>query len=351
MTGPLNVAEYERVAHDALDEGALGYFAGGACDERVLEENVAAWRRLRLRPRVLVDVGDVTTATTVLGTEVASPVLVAPTAFHRVLHEEAEPGTARAAAAAGTLMCLSTLATTTPADLVAAAPDGPKWFQLYVFRDRGVTRGLVDQAVDAGFRALVLTVDAPRLGRRERDLRTGFRIPYAIPSLGAAGLSPLEALGAIDPTLSWRDLEELVAASPLPVVVKGVQTREDAELACAHGAAAIVCSNHGGRQLDAVAPTAELLPEIVEGAAGRAEVYVDGGIRRGSDVVAALALGARAVLVGRPVLWGLAHAGAAGAQRVLELLRDEVELCLGLCGCASPEAVTPAHVAAVRSPA
>ena len=317
MADPLNVADYERLAAAALDEGALGYFAGGACDERVLAENEAAWRALRLRPRVLVDVGEVSTATTVLGAEVALPVLVAPTAFHRVLHEEGEIATARGAAAAGTVMCLSTLATTTPAELAAAVPEGPKWFQLYVFR----------------------------------DLRTGFRIPYAIPSLGAERLTPLEALGAIDPTLSWRDLQELASSSPLPVVVKGVQTAEDAELACAHGAAAVVCSNHGGRQLDAVAPTAELLPEVVEAVAGRLEVYVDGGIRRGTDVVAALALGARAVLIGRPALWGLAHAGAAGVQAVLELLRDEVELALALCGCASPAAVTATHVAAVRSPA
>jgi len=351
VADPLNVADYERLAAAALDGGALGYFAGGACDERVLAENEAAWRALRLRPRVLVDVGEVSTATTVLGAEVALPVLVAPTAFHRVLHEEGEIATARGAAAAGTVMCLSTLATTTPAELAAAVPEGPKWFQLYVFRDRGVTRALVEQAVAAGFEALVLTVDAPVLGRRERDLRTGFRIPYAIPSLGAERLTPLEALGAIDPTLSWRDLQELASSSPLPVVVKGVQTAEDAELACAHGAAAVVCSNHGGRQLDAVAPTAELLPEVVEAVAGRLEVYVDGGIRRGTDVVAALALGARAVLIGRPALWGLAHAGAAGVQAVLELLRDEVELALALCGCASPAAVTATHVAAVRSPA
>jgi len=351
---PLNVAEFERLAAEKLDAGALGYFAGGSCDERVLRENVEAWGALRLRPRVLVDVGEVTTATRVLGTPVSMPVLVAPTAFHRVLHEEAEVATARAAEAAGTLMCLSTLATTTPGDLAAAVPGAARWFQLYVFRDRGITRDLTAQAVASGFSALVLTVDAPRLGRRERDLRTGFRIPYAVPSVGAAtgvaeGLSPLEALGAIDPTLSWRDLEQLVAESPVPVVVKGVQTREDAALAVEHGAAAIVCSNHGGRQLDAVAPTAEILPEVVEAAAGRVEVYVDGGIRRGSDVVAALALGARAVLVGRPALWGLACGGAAGAQQVLDLLRDEVELALALCGCASPDAVTPAHVTAVRS--
>ncbi len=350
MSEPLNVADFERLAEAALEPGAFGYFAGGAGDERCLKENVEAWRGHRLRPRVLVDVSGTSAATTVLGTAVSMPVLVAPTAFHRMLHPDGEIGTARAAAAAGTVMCLSTLATASPADIAAAAPAAPRWFQLYVFRDRGVTRGLVEQAVAAGFAAIVLTVDAPRLGRRERDLRTGFRVPteVVVPSIAAlegqwAGATPLEVLSQIDASLGWSDLERLVAESPVPVIVKGIQTGEDAALACEHGAAAIIVSNHGGRQLDAVAPTAELLPEVVEAAGGRLEVYVDGGIRRGSDVVVALALGARAVLVGRPVLWGLAHAGEAGARRVLELLRDEVELALALCGCVTPDSVTSAH--------
>ena len=351
MSVPLNLQEYERLAEASLEPGAHGYFAGGADDEHCLRENVEAWRRHRLRPRVLVDVSGTSAATTVLGTEVSMPVLVAPTAFHRMVHDDGEAGTARAAAAAGTVMCLSTLATASPAEVAASAPGAPRWFQLYVFRDRGVTRGLVEQAVDAGFEAIVLTVDAPRLGRRERDLRTGFRVPaeVVVPSIEAlegtwAGATPLEVLSDIDPSFGWADLEQLVAESPVPVIVKGIQTGEDAALACEHGAAAVVVSNHGGRQLDAVAPTAELLPEVVEAIGGRLEVYVDGGIRRGSDVVVALGLGARAVLVGRPVLWGLAHAGEAGARRVLELLRDEVELALALCGCPSPEAVTRSHV-------
>jgi isopentenyl diphosphate isomerase/L-lactate dehydrogenase-like FMN-dependent dehydrogenase len=349
------VADFERLAQERLDPGAFGYYAGGAGDELALAGNVEAWRRLRLRPRVLVDVSAVSTATTVLGTAVSMPLLVAPTAIQRLAHADGEPATARAAAAAGTLLCLSTLATATPADVASAAPGAPRWFQLYVFRDRGVTRALVEQAVAHGFGAIVLTVDAPRLGRRERDFRTGFRVPaeIVVPSMAAlgpwAGATPLELLGAIDPGLSWRDLDELRALSPLPLVLKGIQTAEDAELACEHGVDAIVVSNHGGRQLDAVAPTAKLLPEIVDAVGGRVEVYVDGGIRRGTDVVKALALGARAVLVGRPVLWGLACDCEAGALRVLELLRDEIELALALVGCAGPEAVTPAHLAVVRS--
>jgi 4-hydroxymandelate oxidase len=254
-------------------------------------------------------------------------------------------------------MCLSTIATSTPAEVAAGAPGAPRWFQLYVFRDRGVTRSLIEQAVENAYGAIVLTVDAPRLGRRERDLRTAFRIPeeIVVPSFAAAfghweGATPLELLGAIDPALSWADLEEIRALSPLPFVLKGIQTSEDAALACEHGVDGIVVSNHGGRQLDAVAPTAELLPEVVEAVADRIEIYVDGGIRRGSDVVKALALGARAVLAGRAPLWGLACDGALGAQRVLELLRDEVELALALCGCTSPDAVTRDHLSRIGDP-
>ena len=347
------MADFERLAELRLEPGTFGFYAGGSDDERALAGNVAAWERLHLRPRVLVDVSQVTTATAVLGTPVSMPLLVAPTAFQRLAHPEGEPGMARAAAAVGTVMCLSTMATATPEEVAAAAPDAPRWFQLYVFRDRGITRALVEQAVEHGYGAVVLTVDAPRLGRRERDLRTGFRVPaeITVPSLAAVGrwegATPLETLAAIDSSLTWASLEELRSFSSLPLVLKGIQTAEDAELACAHGVDAIVVSNHGGRQLDAVAATAELLPEVVEAVAGRIEVYVDGGIRRGSDVVKALALGARAVLVGRAPLWGLACDGEAGARRVLELLREEIELALALCGCTSPGEVSPAHVGTI----
>ena len=351
------VADFERLAEERLDPGAFGYYAGGSADERALAANVEAWRRLRLRPRVLVDVAEVSTATTVLGTPVSMPLLVAPTAIQRLAHPDGEPGMARAAAGAGTVLCLSTLATATLEEVAAAAPGAPRWFQLYVFRDRGVTNELAAQALAHGYGALVLTVDAPRLGRRERDLRTAFRVPeeITVPSVAAAlggwrGATPLELLGAIDPSLTWAQLAELRALVPLPLVLKGIQTGEDAALACEHGADAVVVSNHGGRQLDAVAPTAELLPEVIDAVAGRVEVYVDGGIRRGSDVVKALGLGARAVLAGRAPLWGLACDGEAGARRVLELLRDEIELTLALCGCTSPDEVTEGHVGTIGSP-
>ena len=353
---PVCVADFERLAEERLEPGAFGYYAGGSGDELALAGNLEAWRALRLRPRVLVDVAEVSTATTVLGTPVSMPLLVAPTAIQRLAHPDGEPGMARAAAAAGTIMCLSTLATASLAEVAAAAPGAPRWFQLYVFRDRGVTRSFVEQAVGAGFGAIVLTVDAPRLGRRERDFRTGFRVPaeIVVPSMAALGgwegATPLELLGAIDPSLTWADLDELRALSPLPLVLKGIQTAEDAALACEHGVDAIVVSNHGGRQLDAVAATAELLPEVVEAVGGRLEVYVDGGVRRGSDVVKALALGARAALAGRAPLWGLACEGEAGARRVLELLRDEIELALALCGCSSPAEVAASHLTRIGGP-
>jgi isopentenyl diphosphate isomerase/L-lactate dehydrogenase-like FMN-dependent dehydrogenase len=348
---PLNAHDYEQLAADRLDPGAYGYFAGGADDEWTLAENIAAFRRWVLRPRMLVDVSAVSPATTVAGTEVAMPLLLAPVAFQKLAHPDGEVGTARAAAAAGTVMCLSTMATAAPRELAEAVPGAPRWFQLYVFRDRGVTRALVDQAADAGFSALVLTVDTPFLGRRERDRRTGFTIPAdtEVPSWVAAvgpgrSGSPQEMFWLVANDLSWRDVEALAADSGLPVLVKGVLTADDAELALEHGAAGIVVSNHGGRQLDGVAGTLDALPEVAAAVDGRCEVLLDGGIRRGTDVVKALALGARACLIGRPFLWALAAGGEQGVAHLLALLRDEIELALALLGCPTPDAVTRAHV-------
>jgi isopentenyl diphosphate isomerase/L-lactate dehydrogenase-like FMN-dependent dehydrogenase len=348
---PCNVADYEQLARERLDEGAFGYYAGGAGDERTLRENVEAFSRWLLRPRTLVDVSATTTGTTVLGTPVSMPLLVAPVAFQRIAHPDGEPGMARAAAAVGTGMVLSTLATATPAEVAAAAPGAPRWFQLYVFRDPGVTRALIEQADEAGFLAIALTVDVPRLGRRERDLRTGFQVPaeITVPSFAAAvghaaAGTPAEMFSRMDPSVSWRDLERLCADTRLPILVKGIETAEDSRLACEHGAAGVVVSNHGGRQLDGALATIDALPEVVEAVDGRVEVLVDGGVRRGADVVRALALGARAVLAGRAPLWGLAARGEQGAREVLELLRDEIELALVLLGCPTPDHVTRAHV-------
>jgi isopentenyl diphosphate isomerase/L-lactate dehydrogenase-like FMN-dependent dehydrogenase len=337
------VADFERAAEEKLEPGVAGYFFGGACDEVTLRDNVAAWGRWRLRPRVLAGLDEWSTRAEVLGEEVSMPILVAPVAYQRLVDSEGEIAMARAAAAAGTVMCLSTLATVRPAELAGAVPEGRRWFQLYCFRDEGVTKALTDEAVDSGFEAIVVTVDAPRGGRRERDLRTGFKIPerLGVPSVEAAlgsgrAVTIEETFALMDPALGWVDLESLASRSGVPVLVKGVLTGEDASLAVEHGAAGVVVSNHGGRQLDHALATADVLAEVVEAVAGRAPVLVDGGIRRGGDVAIALALGAAAVLVGRPALWGLAVGGAAGAARVLELLRDELELALALCGCASP---------------
>jgi isopentenyl diphosphate isomerase/L-lactate dehydrogenase-like FMN-dependent dehydrogenase len=346
-----NVAEYERLAEEALDPAVFGYVAGGSNDEWTLRENVAAFGRWVLRPRVLVDLTGTTPATTVVGTEVSMPVLVAPTAFQRLVHPGGEAAMARGAAAAGTVFCQSTLSSLRPAELAAAAPDAARWFQLYWSADRGFVKDLLAEVAESGYAALVLTVDIPHAGRRERDMRTAFAIPpeLPLPNFSPNLARPVDShtgLGEIvDRTLTWRDLDWLRGVCELPLVVKGVLTRDDAELAVEHGAAAVVVSNHGGRQLDGVAATLDALPEVVEAVADRAEVLLDGGVRRGSDVLKALALGARCTLVGRAPLYGLAAGGEEGVRRVLELLRDEVALGLALLGCAGPDAVARAHIA------
>jgi isopentenyl diphosphate isomerase/L-lactate dehydrogenase-like FMN-dependent dehydrogenase len=349
---PINLADYERLAAERLEPGPHAYFAGGAGDERTLRANAEAFGRYRLRPRVLVDVSAVSTATTILGTDVSMPVLVAPVAFQRLAHPDGEVAMARAAAAAGTIMTLSTIATSRPSEIAAECDPAPRWFQLYCFRDRAVTRALIDEAVESGFEAIALTVDAPRAGRRERDFRHQFVVPEGVhaPAVAAAtgserALTVAEVFGLLDSSLDWDDFANLVSECGLPVIVKGIQTAEDAALAVEYGAAAVVVSNHGGRQLDGVAPTLEILPEVVDAVGDRTEVLMDGGVRRGTDVLTALALGARAVLIGRPALWGLAADGEAGARHVLELLRAEVELALTLLGCPTPAAVRPEHVA------
>jgi isopentenyl diphosphate isomerase/L-lactate dehydrogenase-like FMN-dependent dehydrogenase len=348
MDEPLTLDEIEQRAHDVLTPDAIAYIAGGAGDERTLRWNREAFDRHRLRPRVLVGVSSVTTATTVLGTTVAMPVLVAPTGFHLLAHADREPAAARAAAAAGTIFCLSTVATASPAEVAREAPEGLRWFQLYVFGDRGVTDDIVAEAIESGFGAVVLTVDLPVVGIRYRERKITWAPPEdAVPAFVAArsrGSDREEALTNIDPGLDWSYLEDLCARLSVPVVVKGILTAEDAALACEHGAAGIVVSNHGGRQLDGAMATLDALPEVVDAVAGRAEVYLDGGVRRGSDVVTALALGARAVFVGRPFLYGLALDGEAGARRVLEIFRAETENALALLGCRAPADVTRAHV-------
>jgi 4-hydroxymandelate oxidase len=350
VTLPVTLADFEAAAAEILDPGPLGYYAGGAADEVTLRDNVEAWRRIALRPRVMVDVSTRDPATTVLGHPWAHPIAVAPTAFHKLATPEGELATATAAALTETTYCLSTLGTTAPHECATGLPDGRRWYQLYVFRDRGVTREMVAAAAESGFEALVLTVDFPVLGMRERDLRSGFFVSEAtgVPNVRAASpdenLTLLEITRLLDPSLTWADVERFAAESGLPVIVKGVLTAEDARAAAASGAAGVVVSNHGGRQLDTVLSGADALPEVVAAVEGAIDVLVDGGVRRGTDVVKALALGAKAVLVGRPVLWGLAVAGEAGVKRVLQILLAELDIALALTGVPNARDLGPEHV-------
>jgi 4-hydroxymandelate oxidase len=321
-----------------MPPGAHGYFAGGAGDEITLRDNVAAWQRLALRPRVMVDCSERDPSTTVLGRRHSHPLIVAPTAFHALATPDGESATARGAAATETPFCLSTLSTTGLVELARRTPEATRWFQLYVLKDRGITREMVAAAVEHGYEVLVLTVDLPVFGTRERDIRSGFVLDEAssIPNLGAAGAhgSPsLQELGALfDQSLTWNDIGRFAADSGLPVLVKGVLTSEDARRAADSGAAGIVVSNHGGRQLDTVLSGADALPAVVDEVGDELDVLVDGGIRRGTDVVKALALGACAVMIGRPVLWGLAAGGEEGVRRVLELLLADLDTTLALAG-------------------
>jgi 4-hydroxymandelate oxidase len=328
--GALNLRELEALARERLTLLAYDYYSSGAHDERTLHRNEAAWAELELHYRVLVDVAKRDTSTTVLGVPVAMPVLVAPTAFHGLACAEGELATARAAARSGTVMILSSLSNTRVEE-VCAGSRGPVWFQ----------------AEAAGATALVLTVDAPLLGRRERDVRNRFHLPAGlrVENMSAAGHGDVEMQSAesglaayvatkLDPSLSWKDLEWLRSTTKLPILVKGLVRADDAVRAADAGASAVVVSNHGGRQLDGAPPTARVLGSITDALGGRIEVLVDGGIRRGTDVLRALSLGARAVLVGRPILWGLAVAGEDGAHGVLETLREELDHAMALAGCA-----------------
>jgi 4-hydroxymandelate oxidase len=335
---PVNVEELESIARQRLEKPVYDYYAGGAEDEVTLRANREAFRRLSLRYRVLVDVSSVDTASKLLGVRLALPVILAPTALHRLAHPEGEKATARAAAAAGTLMTLSTVSSVPLEEVAAAAPESPRWFQLYCYEQREETEALIARAHRAGYRAIVLTVDAPILGRRERDARNAFTVPEgftAHPARVASSGTGRWALSSLisQPSLCWRDLAWIRAAAPLPLVLKGIVRGDDAARAVDMGASAVWVSNHGGRQLDTAIPTAEALPDVVAAVRGRVPIIVDGGIRRGTDVVKALALGASAAAIGRPQLWGLASSGEDGVRRALEMIRDELALAMALTGC------------------
>lgn len=340
---PLTVADYETLARERLARQAWDYYAGGSGDERTLADNCAAFDRIPLRPRVLVDVSRIETATRVLGMDLAAPVLLAPTAFNRLACDDGEMAAARAAGAARTVMICSTLSTCRLED-VAAAATGPLWFQLYVYKDRGMTADLLARAEASGYRAIVLTVDTPLLGRRYRDVRNGFILPEGLSMRNfEAAMNDAARWGAhtsfaayvhdlFDASLSWEAVEWIRARTRLPLLLKGILTAEDARLAVDHGAEGVIVSNHGGRQLDGVPASIDALEEVVDAVGDRAEVLMDGGVRRGTDVLRALALGARAVCIGRPYLWALAARGEAGVVDVLKILRDELMLAMALGG-------------------
>ena len=339
----VNLEAFEPLARERMSGPAFDYVAGGAWDEVTLHEAVAAWRQHRFVPRVLRDVRSIDPAGAFLGRPAAMPVAIAPMAAQALAHPGGEAEMLAGAAAAGIPYCLSTTSTMTIEAVAAAAPDADRWFQLYVVGGMDFSRRLVERAEAAGFRALLLTVDLPVLGRRERDVRSGFALPD-LPNIDAAEDERDRRYGAIENQraigLTWESIAEIRSWSSMPLVVKGILAPEDARMAVQTGVAAIVVSTHGGRQLDRVLPTAEALPGIVEAVGGRCEVWVDGGIRRGLDVLVALALGAAGVLVGRPFYWALGAGGAAGVERAAAILKSELELALPLLGCRSIGEVT-----------
>uniref|UniRef100_A0A7S1UI71 FMN hydroxy acid dehydrogenase domain-containing protein n=1 Tax=Phaeomonas parva TaxID=124430 RepID=A0A7S1UI71_9STRA len=347
---PVNLKEFEAYAKNNMPRNAWDYYASGALDMITLRENRAAWGRLRFRPRILRDVTHVDASTTVLGKKVSMPICIAPTAMQQMAHPEGERANVLAAKNKGCLMTLSSWSTLSMEEVAEVAPDHPRWFQLYVYKDREVTMDLIRRAERAGYLAFAVTVDTPLLGRREADVRNRFSLPSHL-TMGnfankggdhSSGTKDAGAEGSglasycaslIDRSLTWEDLRWLRANTSLKIVVKGVATAEDAAIAVREGVDAIWISNHGARQLDTTPATCEMIPEVVAAVGGRCEVYVDGGITRGADALKAVALGCTAVFVGRPVLWGLAHSGQAGVEKVLDLLKAEFEMAMMLCGC------------------
>ena len=344
---PINLFGYEQLAKEHLSQMAFDYYSSGAWDEVTLRDNLAAFTRVKLRPKMLVDVSKINLTTQVLGESLQLPLLIAPMAFQCLADPEGEIATALAAELAGVGMVLSTLATKSLEE-VATVANGLQWFQLYIHKDQGLTQALVQRAYTAGYKAICLTVDAPMLGKRERDQRNEFTLPPGLHPANLTNISGLDIPQAtgesglltyfsqqINPAVTWKDLEWLQSLSPLPLVVKGILRADDAVRAVEYGAQAIVVSNHGGRQLDGAIASLDALPDIIAAVDGKAEVLLDGGIRRGTDILKALAYGAKAVLIGRPVLWGLAVAGKIGVSHIISLLQDELNLAMALSGCAS----------------
>ena len=334
---PVNIFEYEEIAKQRLDKGDYDFIAGAATDEITLGRTRAVLDSILMKPRMMVDVSQRDLSTTVLGQKINLPVMLDPAGNHGSAHPEAELASVRAAGAVGTVMVLSSHSAKTLED-VAQAATGPIWFQQYFFKDRELTLGMATRAAEAGYSALCLTLDAKITPKRERNNYVGAASPnYADLDLGThswtfAVDAPAGPADIRDLAATWDDLEWLAGEINLPIVVKGIMTGEDARRSAESGAKAVIVSNHGTRYLDTTFTTIEVLPEVVEQVDGKAEIYLDGGIRRGSDVFKALALGARSVLIGRPLFWGLAVDGEAGVKSVLDILRDELDSTMGMCG-------------------
>ncbi|KAJ9179434.1 hypothetical protein P3X46_011222 [Hevea brasiliensis] len=349
---PVHVNEFQELARQALPKMYYDYYAGGAEDQHTLKENVEAFRRITFRPRILVDVSQIDMSTTILGYRISAPIMLAPTAYHQLANPEGELATARAAAACNTIMILSYMSSCTVEE-VASSCNAIRFFQLYMYKRRDISAQLVQRAERNGYKAIVLTVDAPILGRREADIKNKMAVP---PLRNFEGLISFEvssdegsklglfAKETFDPSFSWKDIGWLRSITNLPILIKGVLTREDAIKAVEVGVAGIVVSNHGARQLDYSPASITVLEEVVHAVGGKIPVLFDGGVRRGTDVFKALALGAQAVLVGRPVVFGLAAKGEYGVRRVIEMLKHELELTMALSGCPSLKDITRSHV-------
>ena len=344
---PVNIFEYEEIAKKQLNKGDYDFIAGAATDEITLRRTREVLDSIIMKPRMMVDVSQLDLGTTVLGQKISFPVMLAPAGNHGAAHMEAELATVRAAGKADTLMVLSSHSAKTLED-VAEAATGPIWFQQYFFKDRELTLGMAARAKEAGYSALCLTLDAKIVPKRERNIRNDYVSPvspnYAHLDLGThswkfAADAPAGPSDIRDQATTWTDLEWRAGETNLPIVVKGIMTGEDGRRAAESGAKAVIVSNHGTRYLDTTFTTIEVLPEVVEQVAGKAEVYMDGGIRRGTDIVKALALGARSVLLGRPLFWGLAVDGEDGVSSMLEILRDELAATMGMCGRSSIDSI------------
>lgn len=352
---PVNIFEYEELARERIEKGHYDFIAGGATDEITIRRTRAVLDSIMLRPRMMVDVSQRDLSTTVLGQEISLPVMLDPAGNHSAAHPDAEIASVKAAGAARTLMVLSSHASRTLEE-VADAASGPLWFQQYFFKDRGLTLEMAARAEEAGYSAICMTLDAKIKPKRERNIRNDYVGPVS-PNYAQIDLAehtwkfgadaPAGPGDIRDQASIWSDLDWFAANIRLPVVVKGVMAGEDGKLSAEHGAKGVIVSNHGGRYLDTTLATIEVLPEVVKAVDGEAEVYMDGGIRRGTDIFKALALGARAVLIGRPLFWGLAVNGEAGALSILEMLRDELDATMGMCGRTTVESIDQDTIATV----